>query len=58
MIDQNQEHFMGSPAAHCRPWSSAVRATSMRFRSSVSSPIDNNVGVTDEAAVRSVAGID
>lgn len=30
MIDQNREHFMGSLAGHCRPCSSAVRATSIR----------------------------
>jgi hypothetical protein len=30
MIDQNREHCVGSPAGHCRPCSSAVRATSIR----------------------------
>ena len=37
MIDQNREHFMGSLAGHCRPCSSAVRATSIRCCCSASS---------------------
>ena len=37
MIDQNREQFMGSLAGHCRPCSSAVRATSIRCCCSASS---------------------
>jgi len=37
MIDQNREHLMGSLAGHCRPCSSAVRATSIRCCCSASS---------------------
>lgn len=37
MIDQNREHFIGSLAGHCRPCSSAARATSIRCCCSASS---------------------